>query len=60
VIWRSLFQTIIRLKGLPVFYILRKEGERELDSRERERERVRGRTLDRRKVASVPSPTVIT
>ncbi len=51
-IWRSLFETIIRWKGLPgFFYILRKEGERELDSRdthththtERERERERER-----------------
>ncbi len=55
-----------------VFYIQQKEGKRELDSRETEREKEgeteteretereseRGRTLDRTKVASVPSPTV--
>ncbi len=44
-IQNSLFKTTIGWKGLPVFYIKRQEGERELNGGETDRECVRGRAL---------------
>ncbi len=53
VIRNSLFKTMKKWQGLPVFYIKQKEGERELDGGETEREResvwVRGRGLQQEK-----------